>query len=483
MKSKILSLGIFWVLLCFVQQANAQSTFYVTVPEETVECYIVGAADDSWTIFREMERVDATHFKLYVEGTSDSNWIAYYSGQGYDYVGLDSEGNEYDMPVVIGDNYHTVDHWKNLYDPNMKYTYTVNVPEGTNACYMIGDGTGWGTFQKLERIGETNQFTITISDFGVFQLASGPGWEYVECPNVGDACLQTDEITHTGTGGTYTVVGWKNVWIPNVYTVNAPEGTYACYMIGDATGDIDWGTWLEMKRVGETNTFTIQTEFDGEFELASGPDWEYKECTNASGECVDEVHTGPGTYNVIRWNSVYVPAGTHSYTYTVNTPEGTNACYMVGDPTGDPSWESWLELERVGETNQFTITTDYTGEFQLASGPDWDYVECTNASGECLQTDEIVHNGAGTYTVLRWKTVYSSNGSSIIKMENRGMNIYVSDGRIVANNISGSVSLYTVAGQCIQRETAVNGIFISKELPKGIYILRSGDLSAKVAIQ
>ena len=184
----------------------------------------------------------------------------------------------------------------------------------------------------------------------------------------------------------------------------------------------------------------------------------------------------------IEYVKVYQKTGNTANVYTVVAPEGTNVCYMIGDATGDPLWRKWLELERVGETNTFTIETEYSGEFQLSSGPDWDYVECTNASGECLQKDEIVHNGPGTYTVLRWKDVYMPTATPFVKLENCEINFRVFGNQIEVKDISGQVMLYTVTGQCVQNET-VNGYFISKELSKGVYILLNRNLRTKIIIQ
>lgn len=60
-------------------------------------------------------------------------------------------------------------------------TYNVTVPEGTNACYIAGDFSGW-VFTEMTKVDDTH---YTISIFGAdpedgYKYSSGPDWAYVE---------------------------------------------------------------------------------------------------------------------------------------------------------------------------------------------------------------------------------------------------------------------------------------------------------------
>ena len=70
-----------------------------------------------------------------------------------------------------------------VYNPNPGngLIYTVTVPEGTKACYIAGDMTGW-LHQEMERIDDTH-YTITMGDATEadgYKYCSGPGWQYEE---------------------------------------------------------------------------------------------------------------------------------------------------------------------------------------------------------------------------------------------------------------------------------------------------------------
>ena len=103
-------------------------------------------------------------------------------------------------------------------------------------------------------------------------------------------------------------------------------------------------------------------------------------------------------------------------TFTVNVPVGTKQCYVVG---GLPQLSSWsagaaVEMNRVGEKDQFTVTVagittaDVSASegYKYICGPDWKYVE-KSASG-----DEVVNRTTiGTPDVVeKWATMYESVG-------------------------------------------------------------------------
>ncbi len=60
-------------------------------------------------------------------------------------------------------------------------TFKVTVPEGTNACYILGQFTG-GNFAEMSKVDDYYTFTYELEETytGDYRYASGPGWEYFE---------------------------------------------------------------------------------------------------------------------------------------------------------------------------------------------------------------------------------------------------------------------------------------------------------------
>ena len=69
-------------------------TFNVTVPAGTEACYICGEWD--WNSFKEMTKVDATHYTLKVAGAEKTHKYKYACQASWDYVEKKADGNELD---------------------------------------------------------------------------------------------------------------------------------------------------------------------------------------------------------------------------------------------------------------------------------------------------------------------------------------------------------------------------------------------------
>ena len=103
-------------------------------------------------------------------------------------------------------------------------------------------------------------------------------------------------------------------------------------------------------------------------------------------------------------------------TFTVNVPDGTKECYVVG---GLPQLSSWsagaaVPMTRVGEKDQFTVTVsgittaDMSASegYKYICGPDWKYVEKTASGGE-VSNRTVVGNPD---VVESWAAVYEKVG-------------------------------------------------------------------------
>ena len=101
-------------------------------------------------------------------------------------------------------------------------TFTVNVPADTKYCYIVGglpELSSWaaGAAVPMNRVGDNNQFTVTISGISIADITAsdgykyicGPDWKYVEKTASGD------EVTNRKTVGNPDVVAkWASTYTP-----------------------------------------------------------------------------------------------------------------------------------------------------------------------------------------------------------------------------------------------------------------------------
>ena len=108
-----------------------------------------------------------------------------------------------------------------------KVTYNVEVPAGTNTCYIAGEMNGW-TLTQMNKV-DDRHYTITIEGATTehtYKYASGPDsdWKYVEVKADGS------EVSNRIYNANDVVEKWKAVYDPS-----AP--TYDYYIAGSFNGD------------------------------------------------------------------------------------------------------------------------------------------------------------------------------------------------------------------------------------------------------
>jgi predicted alpha/beta superfamily hydrolase len=189
---------------------------------------------------------------------------------------------------------------------NAKVTYTVKVPEGTNACFIAGEMSSWGQIEMNKSDGET--YTLTLENATLsqkYKYCSGPNWTYVERAINGMDI--PDRLFHEKD----TVASWATVWIPPTvpvtYTVKVPKGTNACYIAGEMNG---WSQ-VKMNRVNdETYVLTIENaSISNRYKYCSGPDWRYVERDLNGLDIADRSYQEKDT--VASWALVWSPPSTN----------------------------------------------------------------------------------------------------------------------------------------------------------------------------
>ena len=113
----------------------------------------------------------------------------------------------------------------------IELTYTVEVPAGTEKCYIAGDMTTEWSFVEMTKVDDTH-FTITIEGATTvhkYKYAAGPAWAYVEKKadgsEAGDRTYNANDV----------VKKWASVYDPS-----------ATYVLMGVNGDWDNGIALEV---------------------------------------------------------------------------------------------------------------------------------------------------------------------------------------------------------------------------------------------
>ena len=163
-----------------------------------------------------------------------------------------------------------------------KVTYNVEVPAGTNTCYIAGEMNGW-TLTEMTKVDDIH-YTITIEGATTahkYKYASGPDWGYVEQTaeggNVADRTWAENDV----------VAKWTSVYNPS-----AP--TYDYYLTGSLVGG--WDVKQQgIEKDGELYkaTFTELNAGIYEFKITAG-DWDHQWNYYNLGAAYKEVSEGTG---------------------------------------------------------------------------------------------------------------------------------------------------------------------------------------------
>jgi alpha-glucosidase len=110
-------------------------------------------------------------------------------------------------------------------------TFTVNVPAGTKQCYVVGglpQLSAWSaeTAVPMTRVGEKDQFTVTVSGITItdvsvsegYKYICGPDWKYVEKSASGDEVSNRTTVGNPDVVASWAAV-YENVGITENWTI------------------------------------------------------------------------------------------------------------------------------------------------------------------------------------------------------------------------------------------------------------------------
>ena len=288
-----------------------------------------------------------------------------------------------------------------------KVTYNVEVPAGTNTCYIAGEMNGW-TLTEMTKVDDIH-YTITIEGATTahkYKYASGPDsdWKYVEVKADGS------DVSNRTYNANDVVEKWKSVYDPS-----APAET-KYYIAGaeNLTG-FNWQVdGLEIKKVGDVYKHTFSELPDGiyEFKITDGTwehQWNYYNL-GAAYEEVSEGTDGDGNPNGnIKFTTeeaknitvIFEPA-TGKITIDGLTEKVVEApkCYLMGN--GD--WTTGVEMTvNPDNDNEFMfLNHEITSAFKFKYGEEWtDQVENSDFPGI-----DWVDDGNGQYNITLPAGIY-----------------------------------------------------------------------------
>jgi hypothetical protein len=389
----------------------------------------------------------------------------------------------------------TVNQWANA------LTYTVTVPEGTEVCYFTGDINNWSpSTGKMEKVaGETNKFTITFDnateDQG-YKYLSGPGWDYEEAIDANGTGRDANR-KYSDSNGIDEVLFWKSLFVPDTRTVTievwAPSTAYVMYIVGSFN---NWSGLFtdeyQMTYVGEEEegkVFTINITYDDpdnmEFKFVAGPDWSFEQTSSTNFKYGDIEESAPNTVSVAvyEFKAYFNPALAGNIHIKATVPSGTSQVWIQGSFIGW-SWDNPHEMTKNDDgTFSYTVPFVQQIEYRLYNKADWSYPEVgeddptADLPNRIASFDPEEPDKINNITVWGWKTPVTA----IANIIQPPLNIYSRDGLLTVEGAS-QVEIFNLPGQRIQ-SAKVSGIFTSKNLDAGVYIVRANGISHKVIVQ
>ena len=291
-----------------------------------------------------------------------------------------------------------------------KVTYNVEVPAGTNTCYIAGEMNSW-TLTEMTKVDDTH-YTITIEGATTahkYKYASGPDsdWKYVEVKADGS------EVSNRTYNANDVVEKWKSVYDPS-----APAET-KYYIAG--TENLTGFNWqvdgLEIKKVGDVYKHTFSELPDGiyEFKITDGTwehQWNYSNLA-ANYVGVEQGKDDKGDYNgnikIVTEEAkniivIFDPANNKITLegWAEAAPAEPAKCYLMGN--GD--WENGVEMEENPDNaNEFMLLCHHiTESFKFKYGDTWtDAVDNDGFPGVGWEDED----GDGLYNITLPEGCYS----------------------------------------------------------------------------
>lgn len=383
--------------------------------------------------------------------------------------------------------------------------FEVEVPNPTYECWVVGNFNGWNNnLNKLTKVDDTH-YTLTIpeaelnqteiaKDNGVikYKYVSGGGdWAFVEKNAAGEEI--DDRIYLAGTKD--VVAKWALVFNPNIdpipmrVTINAfvPVEVIDLYIVGTFN---EWAIPTDTTKMALVETtpdgkiFTIHLFSSDvnklQYKFAAGPSWDYEQV--AGNFQYPDVTQNNATEVVTEFKKYFDPTKTGNINITATVPAGTERVWIMGSHLG---W-NWANLQEgkknADNTFSFTATNVMSIEYRLYNwNTEWSHPEV----GEVDPTKELANRKANfpadaniSITVWGWKQP-APTGLPTINSDK--YKVYSNNRTIVVEGVTSSVEVYEISGRIVE-SVLMTGVFNSKQLNKGLYIIKVDGATKKVSV-
>lgn len=414
-------------------------------------------------------------------------------------------------------------------------TFNVTVPNDggadghhqTNECLIVGNftapaGANWdlSLAVKCTKVDATH-YTVTLDDAtflgGVtmatlqYKYVNGPDWAYVM---KGDApgYAELSNNSYAGTSPQVDVVlAWASVWkdvtpIPGYFTIDiyAPKTITECYMTGNFNGWLTPGTVAKVDSTdtkmtlvpalsdANGNDFTIKIYTSNVYALAfkfsSGPGWNnynqtqgnlsYPDVSLASAlfDAVGDPTANPPVAPQITFGRIYPgAAGLKTITLTATVPANTSTAYLIGSVN-----------YAANDTIAGSKNNDGTFTFSVPNVDifNYNYYQTKNAASIEVNADNSAAAGrvADAQMQTAFTDVVAAWVSTGVKTIDANLyKIFTNNKSIVVEGVQSSIEVMSIDGRLIQSQK-LNGIFTSKTLNSGIYIIRVDGATRKVSV-
>jgi len=374
-------------------------------------------------------------------------------------------------------------------------TFNVTVPEGTNACYIIGNfaGAAWPIEGAVPctKVDDTH-YTVVLDEAnfqnGVtlatleYKYLSGPGdWVYVEKDADG---AEISNRRFTESPQTDVVVKWSSVWVPReplpkTVTIDAfvPLDVIELYIVGSFNGwniptDSTKMTLKETTTEGKlfSITFFSKDVYVLKYKFCAGPAWDYEQI--AGDFIYPDVTQDTAIEVVTEFKKYFDPAKTGNINITATVPAGTERVWIMGSHLG---WD-WDNLQEGTKNNDgtfsFVATNVMSIEYRLYNwNTPWTHPEAEDGKPTVERSNRTAtypEDANISITVSAWR---NEAPSALKELDADKYKIYTSGKKVVVEGVTTKAELFDISGRIITSKV-LSGTFKSETLKSGLYIIK-----------
>ena len=307
----------------------------------------------------------------------------------------------------------------------MAITFSVTVPAGTNACWVVGNFNGWNNnLNQMTKVDATHykltvpeasftDQTVTEATLRYKYLSGGGDWAYVEKDITGAEIL--DRIY----SATDVVQKWSLVWanasaLPKYVTINVlvPNNVKQVYIVGTFN---NWTLPTDSTKMNKLSSNTDGTIFTKTiwtpdankllYKFVAGPAWDYQQTdpTNFTFPATES-----SASNVVSsFTKVYDPSLLGTIKIRANVPLGTDSCWIQGSIFGWDMLKAQRGVKNSDGTFSFVVKDVISMEYRLYNRTDWDHPEVDSLGSERKnRLAEYPKDSVTNITVTGWKSSY-----------------------------------------------------------------------------